>query len=192
VLNLGEEKKVLEIYCKKCKNDHTIKIDANFLDGKTNFPVKYSYLHKDPRFIMTLFIDKQFKVRGIETSDYYDPHQEDDTIISTLCERFDDNYNIIAELDILNLRFSFNGRTIKEYLETSWKTGIEVKKIMKNHHFIRNNLNFNEYYFQYEDYWFAGTAHSKFLLEIVVSSKTGIESLHNMIHFIFKHFFAYK
>ncbi len=54
--------------CNLCKQNHEFILDKDIINKQTSFPFPYYDLHGDLRDILSLlYIDKDFKVRGVET-----------------------------------------------------------------------------------------------------------------------------
>ncbi len=74
---INTQKIDLYVMCPKCHVEHKISIDSNIITRSLRFPVKYAFIHGEPKFILTLFIDRQFQIRGIEVSEYLEMQRED-------------------------------------------------------------------------------------------------------------------
>jgi predicted hydrocarbon binding protein len=57
--------KFVQIYCPLCKAEVSFTIpDTAVQDDTKHFPVPFQYIHGDPAHNLTLYLDKQFKIRG--------------------------------------------------------------------------------------------------------------------------------
>jgi hypothetical protein len=59
----------LRIYCQGCKRDVDISVAKELVDKAETFPVSHAHLHGTPPHVITVYLDRQFNVRGSEVTD---------------------------------------------------------------------------------------------------------------------------
>jgi len=84
--------KLVSIPCKICEQKIEFNIPENFLDDKNYFPAPFRYVHGKPMHSVTLYLDKQYNIRGTEFGDSLAISSE---IIRNLIER--NNINVNSE-----------------------------------------------------------------------------------------------
>ncbi len=69
VLQYNSHTKTITIFCKKCQTEIRFNIPGTILEGKENFPFPYQYVHGSPPHSITIYLDKDLKIRGTELGD---------------------------------------------------------------------------------------------------------------------------
>lgn len=64
-----KKRKLVTTECKECKGEVKFKVPDDLLDDKQDFPVAFRYIHGDPIHSLTLYFDKSFNIRGMESGD---------------------------------------------------------------------------------------------------------------------------
>ncbi|MHA1339126.1 MAG: V4R domain-containing protein [Promethearchaeota archaeon] len=76
MFNFDYNTKEISYFCKSCNTNIKFKLPEKILEGKTSFPVTYRYIHGNPIHSVTVYVDKDFKIRGIEHGDSLDLSKE--------------------------------------------------------------------------------------------------------------------
>lgn len=58
--------RIAKVNCKYCKKDVEFKLPNGIIDNQVDFPVSYRYIHGNPIHSLTIFLDKQEMIRGVE------------------------------------------------------------------------------------------------------------------------------
>jgi hypothetical protein len=69
---LSFEGKIVEVKCPKCKNILRIKVDAKMLADAVSPPISITHVHADPKYpahSTTIWVDKNYDIRAVESSD---------------------------------------------------------------------------------------------------------------------------
>ncbi len=184
---INTQKIDLYVMCPKCHVEHKISIDSNIITRSLRFPVKYAFIHGEPKFILTLFIDRQFQIRGIEVSEYLEMQREDlDRILD------DNRSNTLKDLSaaqIFVLIFIKKGEIIRKY--SNGKSGILVdirrfQKLWKIGNEFSGNKNADEYFLKFSDYWVAGIRFESCELNLVVAPNIDVDRLSTQLMFLFE------
>ena len=61
---------VVTVTCPKCHQKLEVDIDPSIIENAHFWPVPYGYVHGDPMHVVIIYLDKQFKVRGLDVSEY--------------------------------------------------------------------------------------------------------------------------
>jgi predicted hydrocarbon binding protein len=97
--------KQVSIPCKICKHDLEFKIPEDFLEDKNYFPAPFRYVHGKPMHSVTIYLDKQYNIRGTEFGDSLSISSE---IVRNLVEK--NNMNLNSENSVF-LRTMVNSFT---------------------------------------------------------------------------------
>ena len=60
----------VRVFCQKCKKNLEVEIDSSIVENAPYLPVPYAYVHGDPLHILIIYLDRDFKVRGTDLSEY--------------------------------------------------------------------------------------------------------------------------
>jgi hypothetical protein len=177
----------LLVNCPKCGVDHRISIDPNIITKSSRFPVKYAYLHGEPKFILTLFIDRQFQVRGIEISEYLDMQRED--LDKILEENKSNTLKDLSANQIYVLFFTRKGDIVRKYW--NGKAGISAdirrfQKLWKIGNEFSGEKNADEYFLKFSDYWVAGVRIDDCELNLVVAPNVDLDRLSTQLMILFE------
>lgn len=185
-MGLSDNKKRLHVYCKKCQKDHTIEIDRSIVEDSPFHPVKYSYIHGDPeKIILTLYIDKNFKVRGTEISEFFAMDRSDiDDILS-------DKSNSLKALQpeqVYGLLFTNEGKTVKEYLDPEWSTDFKLRNLPKIWRVGKvcadDKHDLDEFFLRSSDHWTCGVKFYDFVLYLIVDASVDVDRLTTQAMFV--------
>jgi hypothetical protein len=69
IINLTPDDVTIQIFCKGCQTDIEVTIPRAVIDNATSFPIAHLHLHGNPAHGLTLYIDRQYGVRGTELSE---------------------------------------------------------------------------------------------------------------------------
>jgi hypothetical protein len=62
-----------DYYCRICDQIHEIKLNKDILRGKSKFPIQHVFLHGELKNLLTtLYIDKDFQIRGVDVHELQD------------------------------------------------------------------------------------------------------------------------
>ena len=59
----------LRTFCHSCKEDITVPIQKVIVSEAESYPVSHAHLHGRPPHVLTLYIDREFLIRGTELSE---------------------------------------------------------------------------------------------------------------------------
>jgi len=183
-------KTTIKVKCPRCREDHEISIDTYLVTESTHFPVKFAYLHGDPSFVLTIFIDHDFKVRAIEISECLEMQRED------LAKLLDSNRsNTLKELtsdQMLFLIFTSNGMILRRYASGQRKIPLlwsDFQKMWKmGEKFDIDNKTMDEFFLKFPDYWIAGLRFDVFELDVVVTLEVDLDRLSTQLMFLVEQF----
>ncbi|MFX1503206.1 MAG: hypothetical protein ACFFDH_19755 [Promethearchaeota archaeon] len=73
----NEPEFLLRLYnCPKCKKTHTIKLQKDLSENKSNYPFSYAYLHSSEGnlndLLTILYLDRQLQIRGVDVIEIQD------------------------------------------------------------------------------------------------------------------------
>ncbi|MEM2637637.1 MAG: hypothetical protein QXL15_04760 [Candidatus Korarchaeota archaeon] len=60
----------LRVFCQKCNNNLNIELETSIVENAPYLPVPYAYVHGEPLHILIIYLDRDFKVRGTDLSEY--------------------------------------------------------------------------------------------------------------------------
>ena len=86
--------------CKICSQDLNFNIPNNFLDDKNYFPAPFRFVHGKPMHSVTVYLDKQYNIRGTEFGDSLAISSE---IIRNLIEKNNINANSENSIFLRNM-----------------------------------------------------------------------------------------
>ncbi len=177
----------LYVTCPKCHVEHKISIDSNIITKSSRFPVKYAYIHGEPKFVLTLFIDRNFQIRGIEISEYLEMQRED--LDRILDENRSNTLKDLSVEQIFVLLFTRKGEIVRKY--ANGRSGILVdvrrfQKLWKIGNEFTGNKNADEYFLKFSDYWVAGIRFDDCELNLVVAPNVDVDRLSTQLMFLFE------
>jgi uncharacterized protein YcgL (UPF0745 family) len=56
----------ISVFCNQCKKQLILKVENSRRDSADRFPFEYLYIHGEPQHALTLYLDKDMQVRGVE------------------------------------------------------------------------------------------------------------------------------
>jgi predicted hydrocarbon binding protein len=66
---MNKRSKEVKIACTVCKKDVIFTVPSDLLANKVSFPYPFRYIHGDPIHSITIYLDKDFNIRGHEIGD---------------------------------------------------------------------------------------------------------------------------
>jgi predicted hydrocarbon binding protein len=63
---LDKTTRIAKVNCKYCKKDIEFSLPKGIIDNQVDFPVSFRYIHGNPIHSLTVFLDKQEMIRGVE------------------------------------------------------------------------------------------------------------------------------
>lgn len=63
---LDKATRIVKVNCKYCKKDVEFSLPKGIIDNQIDFPVSFRYIHGNPIHSLTIFLDKQEMIRGVE------------------------------------------------------------------------------------------------------------------------------
>lgn len=179
------------VYCPRCETTHRVRIPERIVTESPTFPVRYSYLHGDPRFILTLYVDKQFTVRGTEVSDWGNLDSALELgpaagagAIQDIGSLFSDSTRFLALLaahSITAFKFTRGSTVIKRYVDVSHTAGRALKRFFDRWRVFSQfpeSECVHTYFFQVDALWFAGKVDGAFRLDLVVAAMPNLGAFH--------------
>jgi hypothetical protein len=183
-------KTIINVNCPRCQEAHEITLDTSLVTESNRFPVKFAYLHGDPSFVLTMFIDRDFQIRGVEISECLEMQRED------LAKILDDNRsNTLKELtsdQMLFLIFTNNGMVLRKYSSIQEKITLlwsDFQKMWKmSEKFTTENKSMDEFILKYPDFWIAGLRFDTYELDVVVTLDVDLDRLSTQMMFLVEQF----
>ncbi len=181
-------KREVKVLCPKCRADHLIPVETSMITNAKRFPVKYAYIHGNPRVILTLYIDHDFNVRAIEVNEFFDMQREelDDILTSNKSNTLKD----LSTDQILGFVFTNDGSVVRRYVGSSAKIPIFQKAfrgVWKQCNEMANgNGDLAEFFLKFPDYWVAGVRFDTCELNIVVAPDVDIDRLNTQVMMLFE------
>jgi len=178
----------ITIMCPKCHVDHTISFDRSVITNSTRFPVKYAYLHGEPKFVLTLFIDRNFQVRGIEVSEYLEMQRED--LDKILDENKSNTLKDLTANQIYVLIFTKKGEIVRKYANARAGIAADIRRFQKiwkiGSEFSAQSTAADEYFLKFNDYWVAGVRFDDCELNLVVAPEVDLDRLGTQLVVLFE------
>ncbi len=175
------------VMCPKCHVEHKISLDPSIITKSSRFPVKYAYLHGEPKFVLTLFIDRNFQVRGLEISEYLEMQRED--LDRILDENKSNTLKDLSADQIFVLLFLKKGEIVRKYSNSKAGISVDVRrfqKLWKIGDEYSGEKNADEYILKFSDYWVAGIRFDSYELDMVVAPNVDLDRLGTQLVFLFE------
>jgi len=69
IIRRTPEEVTLLVFCRRCGREVEVSIPRVRVETAETLPVSHSHLHGDPPHILTIYVDRQYQVRGSDISD---------------------------------------------------------------------------------------------------------------------------
>jgi hypothetical protein len=169
---------MVNFFCKNCNIFHKIKIDQALFESR-EFPVSYTYLHGDPPFAAVLYIDANYKVRGVEYSKGFAVGKTElDEILLSSKARCLSN---IPNVDILAFRLLQDKSLLKFFTQQGFEATINFTSILD---MMRHSSSITtkgescmKLYLKFSDIWVTVLEMMEYKFILVVRDSIDIEHL---------------
>ena len=174
-------------FCDQCKKRHKIKILKDIFED-ADFPLSYSHFHGDPIVNATLYIDANYKVRGVEYPKGSNMQQNElDNILNSSKSQ---SLKSIPTDMIYAFQFSEEKKTTKYYNKPGYEKTFNftyIKKLIRfSTKFMKTKEECNEFFLKYSDYWIVGQEMFGFMLLMVVDQSIDVDHLKTQATSIFE------
>ena len=165
-------------FCKNCNIFHKIKIDQALFRSR-EFPVSYTYLHGEPPFAAVLYIDANYKVRGVDYSKGFAVGKNElDEILLTSKARC---LSSIPNEAIIAFRLLQDKNLLKFFTQQGFETSIDFTAILDIMHrsvsITRKDESCMKFYMKFSDLWIATLEMMEYKFLLVVRDSVDIEHL---------------
>lgn len=98
----------VKVWCPKCRANISINVDTKIVENSSYYPVPYAYVHGEPLHILIIYLDRDFKVRGADLSEYV-AVQSGQIALQTRREPILNLKSIISYLGVYNFALILGG-----------------------------------------------------------------------------------
>ncbi|MHA1672901.1 MAG: hypothetical protein ACTSYI_04685 [Promethearchaeota archaeon] len=174
-------------FCDQCKKRHKVNILKDIFED-ADFPLSYSHFHGDPIVNVTLYIDANYKVRGVEYPKGSNMQQNElDSILNSSKSQ---SLKSIPTDQIYAFEFSEEKKIKKYYNRPGYEKTFNftyIRKLIKySTKFMKTKEECNEFFLKYNDYWIAGLEMFDNSLMMVIDQSIDVDHLKTQVMTIFE------
>ncbi len=169
---------IINFFCKNCNSFHKIWIEKKLFEKK-EFPVSYTYLHGDPQFAAVLYIDANYKVRGVDFSKGFavDKSQLDEILLKSKAQCL----KCIPNEDIIAFRLLEGKMILKFFTQAGFENAINFPAIIdtmnRSSSITRKQESCLKFCMKFSDLWISCSEMMEFKFILVVRDSVDIAHL---------------
>lgn len=186
-LGSSSEQVRIRFFCRYCQKFHSLKLAQDlFASGK--FPVTYAYIHGDPMVIATLFIDANYKVRGVEYMNEFGVSQ--DQLSHIMAKSKSLTLTSIPTDLIYAFQLLEDKKIQKIYMKDEFNKKINFNEIFKiwklSEKIAKKDQTLNEFFLKYGEFWVSGLEFADYKFILVVDASVDIDHLKTQMMGLFE------